>query len=151
MIWLCPVGGGKALSNDDCVRFPATHTFLTAGLVPVIEPEVSISSPHKDQAETLLRDAITKQVQGAARRRGRDAEDHNPDPASPGPSSNPVASVMTLSLRRDSISFDDLHQRPDHEPLARFIPDAIGCEVQVSKCRQEPRSECRLAFIDVMR
>ena len=37
---------------------------LAAGLVPVIEPEVSISSPHKEQAETLLRDAITKHVGG---------------------------------------------------------------------------------------
>jgi fructose-bisphosphate aldolase class 1 len=64
VIWLYPVGGGKALSNDDCARFPATDTFLTAGLVPIIEPEVSISRPHKEQAETLLRDAITKQVEG---------------------------------------------------------------------------------------
>jgi fructose-bisphosphate aldolase class I len=27
-----------------------------------MEPEVSISSPHKEQAETMLRDAIAKQV-----------------------------------------------------------------------------------------
>jgi len=30
--------------------------------VPIIEPEVSISSPRKEQAETLLRDAIAKHV-----------------------------------------------------------------------------------------
>src|SRR6266851_1537796 len=36
---------------------------LAAGLVPIIEPEVSISSPHKEQAETLLRDAIAKHVE----------------------------------------------------------------------------------------
>ena len=36
---------------------------MAAGLVPIIEPEVSISSPHKEQAETLLRDAITKHVE----------------------------------------------------------------------------------------
>jgi fructose-bisphosphate aldolase class I len=35
---------------------------LAAGLVPIIEPEVSISSPHKEQAETLLHDAIAKHV-----------------------------------------------------------------------------------------
>lgn len=29
-----------------------------AGLVPILEPEVSINSPHKDQAESLLRDAL---------------------------------------------------------------------------------------------
>ena len=34
-----------------------------AGLVPIIEPEVSISSPHKDQAEMLLHDAIAKHVE----------------------------------------------------------------------------------------
>jgi fructose-bisphosphate aldolase class I len=33
------------------------------GLVPIIEPEVSITSPHKEQAETLLHDAITKHVE----------------------------------------------------------------------------------------
>jgi fructose-bisphosphate aldolase class I len=36
---------------------------MAAGLVPIIEPEVSISSPHKDQAEMLLHDAIAKHVQ----------------------------------------------------------------------------------------
>jgi len=34
-----------------------------AGLVPILEPEVSIASPHKEQAETLLRDAISKHVE----------------------------------------------------------------------------------------
>ncbi|HEY0937959.1 MAG TPA: fructose bisphosphate aldolase [Trebonia sp.] len=33
-----------------------------AGLVPILEPEVSIGSPHKAEAETLLRDAIAKHV-----------------------------------------------------------------------------------------
>jgi len=31
--------------------------------VPIMEPEVSISSPHKEQAETLLNDAIAKRVE----------------------------------------------------------------------------------------
>jgi fructose-bisphosphate aldolase, class I len=34
-----------------------------AGLVPIIEPEVSITSPHKEQAETLLLEAIAKHVE----------------------------------------------------------------------------------------
>jgi fructose-bisphosphate aldolase class I len=34
-----------------------------AGLVPILEPEVSITSPHKEQAETLLRDTIAKHVE----------------------------------------------------------------------------------------
>src|ERR1700684_1297670 len=34
-----------------------------AGLVPILEPEVSISSPHKEQAETLLHDAVIKHVE----------------------------------------------------------------------------------------
>jgi fructose-bisphosphate aldolase class I len=33
-----------------------------AGLVPIIEPEVSISSPQKDEAETLLRDALQTHI-----------------------------------------------------------------------------------------
>jgi fructose-bisphosphate aldolase, class I len=51
-------------------QFGYASRILAAGLVPIIEPEVSISSPHKEQAETLLHDAIAKHVealpQGAA-------------------------------------------------------------------------------------
>ncbi len=34
-----------------------------AGLVPIIEPEVGIDSPRKDEAETLLRDALQTRIQ----------------------------------------------------------------------------------------
>jgi fructose-bisphosphate aldolase class I len=44
-------------------QFDYASRIMAAGLVPIIEPEVSISSPHKEQAETLLCDAITRQVQ----------------------------------------------------------------------------------------
>jgi fructose-bisphosphate aldolase, class I len=44
-------------------QFGYASRILAAGLVPVIEPEVSISSPHKEQAETLLCDAITRHVE----------------------------------------------------------------------------------------
>jgi len=44
-------------------QFGYASQIMAAGLVPIIEPEVSISSPHKEQAETLLRDAIAKHVQ----------------------------------------------------------------------------------------
>ena len=44
-------------------QFEYAGRIMAAGLVPIIEPEVSISSPHKEQAETLLHDAITKHVQ----------------------------------------------------------------------------------------
>jgi fructose-bisphosphate aldolase class I len=43
-------------------QFEYGDRIRAAGLVPIIEPEVSISSPHKEQAERLLRDAITKHV-----------------------------------------------------------------------------------------
>ena len=43
-------------------QFEYASRILAAGLVPILEPEVSISSPHKEQAETLLRDAIAKHV-----------------------------------------------------------------------------------------
>jgi fructose-bisphosphate aldolase class I len=43
-------------------QFDYANRIMAAGLVPIIEPEVSISSPHKEQAEALLRDAIAKHV-----------------------------------------------------------------------------------------
>ena len=44
-------------------QFDYAGRIMAAGLVPIIEPEVSISSPHKEQAESLLRDAIAKHVE----------------------------------------------------------------------------------------
>ena len=44
-------------------QFSYGDRIRAAGLVPILEPEVSITSPHKEQAETLLRDAIHKHVE----------------------------------------------------------------------------------------
>jgi fructose-bisphosphate aldolase, class I len=44
-------------------QFDYASRIMAAGLVPIMEPEVSISSPHKEQAETLLHDAIAKHLQ----------------------------------------------------------------------------------------
>jgi fructose-bisphosphate aldolase class I len=44
-------------------QFGYASRILATGLVPIIEPEVSIASPHKEQAETLLRDALHKRVE----------------------------------------------------------------------------------------
>jgi fructose-bisphosphate aldolase class I len=44
-------------------QFGYASRILAAGLVPILEPEVSISSPHKQQAETLLRDALATHIQ----------------------------------------------------------------------------------------
>jgi fructose-bisphosphate aldolase class I len=43
-------------------QFEYAHRILSAGLVPILEPEVSITSPHREQAETLLRDAIASRL-----------------------------------------------------------------------------------------
>jgi fructose-bisphosphate aldolase class I len=43
-------------------QFEYAARIVAAGLVPIVEPEVSISSPHKEQAEMMLRDAIAKHV-----------------------------------------------------------------------------------------
>jgi fructose-bisphosphate aldolase, class I len=43
-------------------QFGYARRIMAAGLVPIMEPEVSISSPHKEQAETLLHDAIAKHL-----------------------------------------------------------------------------------------
>jgi fructose-bisphosphate aldolase class I len=44
-------------------QFDYASRISAAGLVPIIEPEVSITSPHKEQAETLLLEAIAKHVE----------------------------------------------------------------------------------------
>jgi fructose-bisphosphate aldolase class I len=44
-------------------QFGYAARIQAAGLVPIIEPEVSISSPHKEQAETLLHAAIASHVE----------------------------------------------------------------------------------------
>jgi fructose-bisphosphate aldolase, class I len=44
-------------------QFEYGSRILAAGLVPILEPEVSISSPRKEQAEALLRDAIAKHLE----------------------------------------------------------------------------------------
>jgi len=43
-------------------QFGYADRIRAAGLVPIMEPEVSIVSPHKEQAETMLRDAITERL-----------------------------------------------------------------------------------------
>jgi fructose-bisphosphate aldolase class I len=43
-------------------QFESAERIRAAGLVPIMEPEVSIKSPHKEQAETLLRDAIHERL-----------------------------------------------------------------------------------------
>jgi fructose-bisphosphate aldolase class I len=40
---------------------------MAAGLVPIIEPEVSIDSPHKEQAEALLHAALHKRIEALPR------------------------------------------------------------------------------------
>jgi fructose-bisphosphate aldolase, class I len=44
-------------------QFEYADRIRAAGLVPIMEPEVSITSPHKEQAETLLRDAIHQRLE----------------------------------------------------------------------------------------
>jgi fructose-bisphosphate aldolase class I len=44
-------------------QFTYARRIMAAGLVPIMEPEVSIASPHKEQAEEMLRDAIAKNLE----------------------------------------------------------------------------------------
>jgi fructose-bisphosphate aldolase class I len=43
-------------------QFDVGTEIIAAGLVPIIEPEVDIKTPNKDQAEDLLKAAILKQL-----------------------------------------------------------------------------------------
>jgi fructose-bisphosphate aldolase class I len=45
-------------------QFEYAVRISAAGLVPILEPEVSISSPRKDEAEALLRDALQTRIGG---------------------------------------------------------------------------------------
>jgi len=44
-------------------QFAYAAQISAAGLVPILEPEVSIGSPRKDEAEMLLRDALTARIE----------------------------------------------------------------------------------------
>jgi fructose-bisphosphate aldolase class I len=44
-------------------QFEYAARISAAGLVPILEPEVSIGSPRKDKAETLLRDALQTRIE----------------------------------------------------------------------------------------
>jgi fructose-bisphosphate aldolase class I len=44
-------------------QFEYARRIQDAGLVPILEPEVSINSPHKEQAELLLHDAVARHVE----------------------------------------------------------------------------------------
>jgi fructose-bisphosphate aldolase class I len=48
-------------------QFEYAARISAAGLVPILEPEVSIASPRKDEAETLLRDALQVHVEALPR------------------------------------------------------------------------------------
>jgi fructose-bisphosphate aldolase class I len=47
-------------------QFHLAQQILSAGLVPIIEPEVDIKSPHKAGAEKLLKDALLTRLDGLA-------------------------------------------------------------------------------------
>jgi fructose-bisphosphate aldolase, class I len=53
-------GGISAIVDQ---QFEYGARIAAAGLVPILEPEVSIDSPHKDEAEMLLRDALQAHVE----------------------------------------------------------------------------------------
>ena len=58
------VDGVRAIVDQ---QFELADRIRGAGLVPILEPEVSIDSPHKDEAETLLHDAIATRLDALPR------------------------------------------------------------------------------------
>jgi fructose-bisphosphate aldolase, class I len=59
------IGGANAdgIAAVVAQQFEVAHQVLSHGLVPIIEPEVTISISDKAQAEEILRDEITKQLE----------------------------------------------------------------------------------------
>ncbi|MGC9220485.1 MAG: fructose bisphosphate aldolase [Solirubrobacteraceae bacterium] len=45
-------------------QFAVARQISAAGLVPILEPEVDITSPEKEAAETLLRDGLARRLDG---------------------------------------------------------------------------------------
>jgi fructose-bisphosphate aldolase, class I len=52
--------GVEAIADQ---QFDYAARIQAAGLVPIMEPEVAITSPHKEHAESLLRDALHKRLE----------------------------------------------------------------------------------------
>ena len=59
VIKLANPAGVKAVVNQ---QFEIGRRIVGAGLVPIIEPEIDINSPEKEQAEALLKDAMLGQI-----------------------------------------------------------------------------------------
>ncbi len=59
------IGGAnhKGIAAVVAQQFEVAHQVLSHGLVPILEPEVTISIPDKAQAEDILRDEITNQLE----------------------------------------------------------------------------------------
>jgi len=59
------IGGANAdgIAAVVAQQFEVAHRVLSHGLVPILEPEITISIPDKAQAEDLLRDEITKHLE----------------------------------------------------------------------------------------
>jgi fructose-bisphosphate aldolase class I len=58
-IKLADDAGVKAVVNQ---QFEIAHQILAAGFVPIIEPEIDIHSPQKEEAEALLKAAILEHI-----------------------------------------------------------------------------------------
>ncbi|WIY82504.1 fructose bisphosphate aldolase [Propionimicrobium sp. PCR01-08-3] len=50
------------IAQNVAQQFETAHQIAEAGLVPIIEPEVTISAPDKEQSEQILLDEITKRL-----------------------------------------------------------------------------------------
>lgn len=59
VIKLANPAGVKAVVDQ---QFEIGRRIVSAGLVPIIEPEIDIHSPEKEQAEALLKDAMLAQI-----------------------------------------------------------------------------------------
>ena len=66
-------------------QFEIGKQILAHGLMPIIEPEVTISIPDKAKAEDILLAEITKQLNALPGRQAGHAEAHSPDEAEPLP------------------------------------------------------------------
>ena len=134
-------------------QFEYAARISAAGLVPILEPEVSIDSPHKDEAEALLRDALAARIEALP----GDAADHveadHPDPAGPlrRPRRRPAGAAGARPVRRLQPRRGVRAAGPGPEHDREFLPGAAGGAVRAADRRAVPRPAGRLDRADLRR
>ena len=113
-------------------QFEYGARIAAAGLVPILEPEVSIKSPHKAEAEALLRDALHARLDGLDSDSVGDVQADHPDAAGAvrrprrGPTRAPRAGPVRRLRPRRGVQAAGREPEHDRQLLPRPAPRPDG-------------------------